>query len=382
MYSLLRTTLLTAVIVLMTAHSALANARADEDRPLVQIALLLDTSNSMDGLIDQAKSQLWRIVNEVARSRYEGAHPRLEVALYEYGNNRLQARQRWIRQVLAFNTDLDAISEALFGLRTSGGEEYCGAVINRSLQELDWSRKGSSLKLVYIAGNEPFTQGPTPYRHALRKAHRNDVIVNTIFCGDSEDGRRGSWMKAAQIADGSYAVINQDRHVAHIPAPQDEEIGRLGGALNQTYIGYGSSGNLSMKRQKRQDKAAHSIKQGASIARAVAKSGSAYKNSGWDLVDAMEDGEVDLGAISIPDLPAAMVGMSSVQKNTFVKGKSEERKKLQAKILQLNKEREKHIAKKKKEIQKKEKEKGIKTLDQALIEALHTSGKSRGFTFE
>ena len=382
MYSLLRTAILTGLIVLMTTQSVLASARADEDRPLVQIALLLDTSNSMDGLIDQAKSQLWRIVNEVARSRCEGVHPRLEVALYEYGNNRLQARDQWIRQVLAFNTDLDAISEALFGLRTSGGEEYCGAVINRSLQELDWSRRDSSLKLVYIAGNEPFTQGPTPYRRALRKAHRNDVIVNTIFCGNSEEGRRGSWKKAAQIADGSYAVINQDRQVAHIPAPQDEEIGRLGGALNQTYVGYGVSGRVSVKRQKRQDKAARSVKQGASVARAVAKSGSAYKNSGWDLVDAMEEGEVDLGAISRPDLPAAMVGMSSAEKKTFVKGKSEERKKLQAKILQLNKEREKHIAKKKKEIQKKEKEKGIKTLDQALIEALHTSGKSRGFTFE
>ena len=29
----------------------------------VQIAILLDTSNSMDGLIEQAKSQLWKVVN-------------------------------------------------------------------------------------------------------------------------------------------------------------------------------------------------------------------------------------------------------------------------------------------------------------------------------
>ena len=28
---------------------------------LVQMAILLDTSNSMDGLIEQAKSQLWKI---------------------------------------------------------------------------------------------------------------------------------------------------------------------------------------------------------------------------------------------------------------------------------------------------------------------------------
>jgi hypothetical protein len=35
----------------------------------IMIALLLDTSNSMDGLIDQAKSQLWKIVNEVAAAK-------------------------------------------------------------------------------------------------------------------------------------------------------------------------------------------------------------------------------------------------------------------------------------------------------------------------
>lgn len=34
------------------------------DGPVIQLALLLDTSNSMDGLIDQARSRLWQIVNE------------------------------------------------------------------------------------------------------------------------------------------------------------------------------------------------------------------------------------------------------------------------------------------------------------------------------
>jgi len=42
-------------------------ARQVARRPVVQIALLLDTSNSMDGLIHQAQTQLWKIVNEMAR---------------------------------------------------------------------------------------------------------------------------------------------------------------------------------------------------------------------------------------------------------------------------------------------------------------------------
>ncbi len=32
-------------------------------KPVIQVAILLDTSNSMDGLIDQARKQLWRVVN-------------------------------------------------------------------------------------------------------------------------------------------------------------------------------------------------------------------------------------------------------------------------------------------------------------------------------
>ena len=34
--------------------------------PKVEMAILLDTSGSMEGLIEQAKSQLWQIVNELA----------------------------------------------------------------------------------------------------------------------------------------------------------------------------------------------------------------------------------------------------------------------------------------------------------------------------
>ena len=39
----------------------------------IQVALLLDTSNSMDGLIEQAKSRLWNIINTLTTLKYEGS---------------------------------------------------------------------------------------------------------------------------------------------------------------------------------------------------------------------------------------------------------------------------------------------------------------------
>src|SRR5215203_2677662 len=81
---------------------------ATGEKPLVQLALLLDNSGSMQGLIDQARSQLWSVVNHLARTQVNGQTPRLEVALYSYGDTP--------RQLLAFTDDLDAVSEKLFAL--------------------------------------------------------------------------------------------------------------------------------------------------------------------------------------------------------------------------------------------------------------------------
>ena len=41
----------------------------------VQLAILLDTSGSMDGLIEQAKTQLWSIVNTFINARQGGKAP-------------------------------------------------------------------------------------------------------------------------------------------------------------------------------------------------------------------------------------------------------------------------------------------------------------------
>ncbi|HEX4415106.1 MAG TPA: VWA domain-containing protein, partial [Lacipirellulaceae bacterium] len=97
-------------------------------RPAVDIAILLDTSNSMDGLIGQARKQLWTIVQQFAKAKKQGQTPELRVALFEYGNSNLPASEGYIRQVVPLTDNLDKLSESLFSLKTCGGDEYCGQV--------------------------------------------------------------------------------------------------------------------------------------------------------------------------------------------------------------------------------------------------------------
>src|SRR5262245_12214456 len=117
--------------------------------PVVQLVLLLDTSNSMDGLIEQAKSQLWKIVNEFITAKQNGQRPDLQVALFEYGKSSLSAKGGYIRMVQPLTNDLDKISEELFALRTNGGEEYCGWVIQEAVQRLGWDPSGKAYKAIF-----------------------------------------------------------------------------------------------------------------------------------------------------------------------------------------------------------------------------------------
>jgi hypothetical protein len=273
-------------------------------KQFVKIALLLDTSNSMDGLINQAKAQLWDIVNEFTYARCGNeSRPELQIALYEYGNNNLSSREGYIRQVLNFSSDLDDISEKLFSLSTNGGEEYCGTVIQTSLKQLEWGKNPDDLKLIFIAGNEPFTQGKLNYKDATSQAKEKDVVVNTIFCGNYDQGVSTNWKDGAIRTGGDYMAIDHNQEIVHIATPFDDIIIRLNKKLNSTYIGYGNLGASKIVAQEVQDANAYEMEESVAIKRAVSKSSRLYNNSSWDLVDAVEADDKTLDQLDHNTLP-------------------------------------------------------------------------------
>jgi len=349
----------------------------DDGRPVVQIALLLDTSNSMDGLINQARSQLWKIVNEFSNCRRDGQIPRLQVALFEYGNDSLPVTEGYIRQVVPLTTDLDLLSEKLFALKTNGGSEYCGEVISVATRVLDWSNDRRAYKAIFIAGNEPFTQGNVDYRSACASAIARGVVVNTIHCGPEDVGRQGQWTDGAKRGEGRSMNIDQDRAHVAIVAPQDEEINRLSIELNVTYIPYGKEGEVASRRQVAQDKlATENAMAGASVERAVAKSSRQYDNARWDLVDAERDGKVDLDKLDAKDLPEAMQTLAPRERRAYVEQQGAKRAEIQAKIKALNEDRVKYVAVKEKENTNAT---GTDTLDSAIVKAVREQIAEKGF---
>ena len=360
------------------AKAPVANAApSEENESLIQVALLLDTSNSMDGLIDQAKAQLWRIVNELVKAKKGANYAKLQVALYEYGNDSLPSSLGYIRQVLPFSEDLDKISESLFALRTNGGSEFCGQVTFEAVRDLTWNNSPHNLKVIYIAGNEEYTQGPVPFRKAGKAASAKHVIINTIHCGGFDEGRRGQWHLGAKGAGGVYANIDQNKKPISIDAPQDDEIIALNAELNATYIAYGSHGRAASARQAAEDSNASKMSKSIMAKRAVSKASRLYNNSSWDLVDANAQQEVDLRNLDASQLPAELKGKTSDEIEAYIAEKAEERAKIQKRIAELERERAAYVAA---ETAKQQAE-GEDTLDDVIVATLRKQAEAKGYTF-
>lgn len=349
-----------------------------EQRPLVQLALLLDTSSSMDGLISQAKQQLWQIVNEFIAARQDGAAPRVEVALYQYGNNGLDSENGWVQQLAPLTQDLDRLSEKLFALTTNGGDEYCGQVIRDAVKELAWDSSPKVYKAIFIAGNEPFTQGPVKYAAACKGAVDRGIIVNTIHCGSEADGIQGKWKDGAALADGRFLVIDHNAQVANVAAPQDKEIADLNDRLNATYVAFGAAGAEGRMRQEAQDLNALAAPAPATVtaARAKTKASANYSNATWDLVDALKEKKIALGDLKDEQLPRELRTIEPAKRAEWVAEKQGEREKLQERLLKVSAEREAFVADELKA------QSGAKTLDEAVTQAVREQAAKKAFVFE
>lgn len=313
----------------------------------INIAILLDTSNSMDGLINQARQELWRIVNEMASLSKDMPDTKLDlsISLFEYGNDGLKPAEHYIRMVDSLSQDLDKVSEHLFGLVTNGGAEYCGAVIEQALLKINWDRDKDAVNVILIAGNEPFDQGIIDYKNVCKKAAEKGIKVNTIYCGNPDNDEAKSWRDGSTLGNGTFMFIDQNLAAEQKPTPYDKTILDLNNQLNGTYLYFSKSGKEAKLRQEQEDNNAMMSAPSAAVQRAGAKATEFYNNSKWDLVDASKDEGFDLKKIDKADLPEEFKNLSEKEIQAKIDQYDKERDKIKSEIKKYEKMRNDFLAK-------------------------------------
>jgi hypothetical protein len=373
----MRSRLLAAALIVLCGTTANRAAAAETSGKAIDVAICLDTSNSMDGLIDSAKSKLWTIVNDLAKVQ---PAPTLRVAVYQYGNDALDKNTGWVRREVELTGDLDEVYKKLNALKTFGGTEYVARVTRDALNELKWSDEKDALRLIFVCGNEPADQDKQVHLNDVAElARKKGVFINTIYCGRANHPETNLWKDYAVMAGGKYSNIDQEkaRTQVVIKTPQDEELLKLNDKLNSTYLTYGGKdGEEKQLNQRAQDVNAAKAAPGAAIDRLGTKNSALYRCDAWDLVDRMKnDPKFDIKALKEEELCDELKKIKPEDRAEYVKKKAADREALRKQIDELNAKRSAYIQE---EMKKLPKSAGDKAFDEAIRGTIREQAATKG----
>lgn len=290
----------------------------------IDLVIAIDTSGSMERLIDSTRARLWDIVNDIDAKDPDAI---LRVGLLAYGTPQYGEETGYVRVVMPLTEDLDELYTRAWELKTDGGDEYVGAVIGRAVRDLDWAPadNDANRRLLFIAGNETAALGPVSYYSATAAAREAGVRVSTLFAGSDPAGRSLQWDRVAQLGGGAYLAIDATQSAVAVDTPYDRELARLNEQLNKTYVAGSASGAGKLAQMLDNDVSSGSYGLGGLASRAASKGSKKFKTDGWDLVEQLANGDLDPSAVDKAALPVELRDLNGVELTQELEKKRQQR---------------------------------------------------------
>lgn len=317
----------------------------------IDMVFVLDTTGSMGGMLEGAKTKIWGIVNEVLQ-RQGNAGVTIRVGLVAYRDR----GDAYLTKVTPLSDKLDAVYTELMGLRAEGGgdtPEDVRSAMADALRAGGWSTPGPrTSQIMFLVGDAPphddYQNLPSATASA-REAARRGIIVNTIQCGRQADTAT-VWRAVAQYGSGDYFAIAQDGGVDVIVTPYDQQLSQLGEQIGATYLAYGAADKRAATTSAQagyEAKFAAAAPAPALAERAVNKALNERAYDENDLVQKAEAGAVSLGSIREAELPDALRRLPGTERQAALDKAVAERKALRAKIVALSRQRDQYLAEQK-----------------------------------
>jgi hypothetical protein len=315
--------------------SASTPTAASTVRPRIEVAFVLDTTGSMGGLIEGAKSKIWSIANELVAAT---PRPEIRMGLVAYRDR----GDTYVTQIHDLSPDLDAIYGSLRGLVADGGgdgPESVNQALSDAVTKLSWSQDRKTLKLVFLVGDAPphmdYAQD-VPYARTIQEAVKKDLVVDTIQCGgDGETAR--VWQEIARLGEGKFVALGQSGDMVATSTPVDGEIAVLARELGKTAVGYGDAA----RRKEVEDKLNLAAAAPAAVAADKASFGARGGAAGavvtgeGDLVADVAAGKAKVEDIPVESLPAPLRALEPEARTEAVKQQVAKRADLERQMKEL-----------------------------------------------
>jgi Mg-chelatase subunit ChlD len=321
---------------------------ATDQRPVVDVVFVLDTTGSMSGLIQTAKEKIWSIASTMASAQ---PTPEIRIGLVGYRDR----GDAYVTRTVDLNDNLDAVYSALMSFQAGGGgdtPESVNKALFDAVHNMSWSDRGQAYRAIFLVGDAPphMDYNEMRYPEIIAAATAKGIVVNTIQCGDLHV-TVDPWTAIADLGQGHFFQVEQAGSAVAYTTPFDDEIAQLSAQLDATRLYYGS-----VEERARKQAAMEEVEEVIVTASAAAKARRGIFNAapaGRDnllgdneLVDAISSGDVELDELEREDLPAALQPMAPEEQVAHIERLAGERQDLQMRIRALADERNTFISKK------------------------------------
>jgi len=306
--------------------------------PQVEVVFALDTTGSMEGLIDGAKRKIWSIANFISSAQPK---PDVRIGLVAYRD----VGDAYVTRFYDLSDDLDGVFEKLASFRAEGGgdtPEHVAKALHDAVERTSWTQGDRVLKMIYLVGDAPphtdYHDG-FDYRTEARRAAQKGIKLNTILCGNDRDAEL-AWRQVAQLGRGEYASIAQSGGVAVVTTPFDTRLAELNRRLAGSALGWGAhhreieskvSAAMAAPAPMAADRASYAGGKGVAV------------DGDGELLNDLATGRASLGALKPADLPAPMRAMTPEQQKEFVAKRQAERRAVLSEINSVAHQRNEYL---------------------------------------
>ncbi len=348
-------------------------------KPRIEVAFVLDTTGSMGGLIEGAKTKIWSIANELVSAK---PSPEIRIGLVAYRDR----GDSYVTRIHDLSTDLDAVYGQLRSLVADGGgdgPESVNQALADAVHKLSWSTDRKALKLVFLVGDAPphmdYPQD-TPYARTVEEAVKKDIVVDTVQCGaDGETAR--VWQDIARRGEGKFVALGQSGDMVAVSTPLDEKIATLSRELGATAIGYGADARRKEVAAKVSVAAAAPAAVAADKATFAARGGAAgaVVTGEGDLVADVLVGKVEVEEVKPAELPEELRALTPDQRSARVKAQIAKRAELERQVNELVKQRDELVLAERKKLEASD---AKDSFDGQVARTVREHAAKKGFTYD
>ena len=308
-------------------------------KPVVEVAFVLDTTGSMSGLIENAKRKIWSMATSIVDTNPDAEVRMALVAYRDIGDE-------YVTRKFDLTTDIQGLYAELLKFRAQGGGDWAESVneaLDVAVTKLNWTQDKHVRRIVFLVGDAPphmdYAQDRR-YPEILKDARARGIIVNAVQAGSARDTER-FWREIAQLGDGKYIPIPQSGGVALIiETPYDREILELQIRLNKTVLPYGKR----VQRMKVEERVSNFTAAPSSTATDMAvyqnKVRGGVVSTDGDLVADTAAGRVKLESVPEAELPESLQKLAPAARKAELEKQSAERKALDEKLTELVRKRD------------------------------------------